>query len=167
MSAASSTRPGDHDELHEKTRDVWLALSPRRRAACLAWLAFGVTWAITRAITVHGKDSGGGAAISIAGHHVHHYLFGIILLGIVGAISIFTPADRAVEWLGVGYGIGLALIMDEYALLLNLKDVYWTHQGRLSVGLAVGVPAVGSAYITGMAVVHDVARKTRRRFRRT
>jgi hypothetical protein len=144
-------------------RGVWQDLSAPRRASCLAWLAFLVTWAITRLITIHGRDSGKGAAISIAGHHVHHYLFGIILLGIVGALALFWKPRRGWEFLGIGYGVALALILDEYALLLNLSDVYWKYQGRLSVDVVLAFIGAGGAYIAGIAVVHDSLRRARRR----
>lgn len=147
-------------------RGVWLSLAPPRRASCLAWLAFLVTWVITRAITIHGKDSGRGAAITIAGHHVHHYLFGIILMGIVAAIALFWKPSHGWDFLGIGYGIALALILDEYALLLNLSDVYWKSQGRLSVDIVLAFIAAGGAYITGLTFVHETVRRTARRVSR-
>jgi hypothetical protein len=144
-------------------RGDWHSLPATRQAACLSWLAFLVTWAITRFITIRGKDTGGGAAITIAGHHVHHYLFGIILLGIVAAIALFIKPERGWQFLGIGYGIALALIMDEYALLLNLSDVYWKHQGRLSVDVVVTAIAAGGVYVTAMVVIHHAVRRGRAR----
>ncbi|WP_375490927.1 hypothetical protein [uncultured Jatrophihabitans sp.] len=167
--------PDERDRTHADKRhdddssllDVWHSLSDPRQAAFLAWLAFLVTWAVTRLITIHGKDSGKGAAISIAGHHVHHYLFGLILLGITSAIAIFGKPHRGWEWLGIGYGIALALILDEYALLLNLNDVYWKQQGQLSVDVVLAFLALGAAYLTGMTWIHESLRRARRRaFRR-
>jgi hypothetical protein len=122
-----------------------------------------VTWTITRLITIHGKDSGKGAAINIAGHHVHHYLFGIILLGIDAAVALFIKPRRGWELLGIGYGIALALILDEYALLLNLSDVYWSQQGKLSVDVVLAFIALGGVYVTGMTWVHASVRLGRRR----
>jgi hypothetical protein len=163
---ASMSHP--HRE-EQSLRDLWRSLSDPRQASCLAWLAFLVTWVITRSITIHGRNSGRGAAITIAGHHVHHYIFGIAILGLVGAIALFWKPDRGWEWLGIGYGIGLALILDEYALLLNLKDVYWERQGRLSVAVVVAFLAAGGAYLAGMTVVHESVRRASRRapWRRT
>jgi hypothetical protein len=143
-------------------RSAWAALSPRRRAAVLSWLAFLVTWVITRAITIHGRATGS-AVVTIAGHHIHHYLFGIILIAVVGAFALFVEPGRGVPYLGIGYGIGLALILDEYALLLNLQDVYWAKQGRLSVAVVVGVIAAGGACLAAVSVVHDLARRARSR----
>jgi hypothetical protein len=156
-----SEQPGAGPE--RRMREVWTDLSQPRQAACLSWLAFLVTWAITRLITTHGKDSGKGAAILIAGHHVHHYLFGIILLGIVSALALFWKPKRGWPLLGIGYGIALALILDEYALLLNLSDVYWSQQGKLSVDVVLAFIAVGGVYITGMTWINESVRRGRRR----
>jgi hypothetical protein len=163
MVEAPSEAPA-HDE---KLRDTWRSMSDPRRASALGWLAFLVTWVITRLITTRGKDSGKGAAITIAGHHVHHYLFGIILLGITAAVAIFVRPKRGWELLGIGYGIALALILDEYALLLNLSDVYWSQQGKLSVDIVLAFIAAGGAYVAGMTWVHASFRHGRRRFRRS
>ena len=114
-----------HDEGREQRLvEVWRSLSAPRRASALAWLAFLITWVITRAITIHGKSSSTGAAITVAGHHIHHYLLGLILLGLVSAAALFWRPNRGWQYLGLAFGVALALILDEYALLLNLSDVY-------------------------------------------
>jgi hypothetical protein len=61
---------------------------------------------------------------------------------------------------GVAYGSGLALIVDEFALLLDLKDVYWAKQGRLSLDLGVGMVALGG---TALRLSPVVARLLRNR----
>jgi hypothetical protein len=113
-------------------------------------------------ITHHGRG-GSSAAILIAGHHIHHYLIGIVLMGITSAVAIFIRPDRWWQLLGVLYGISLALIMDEYALLLNLSDVYWKPNGRISVDLVLTVLAVGGVYVTGLTYFNEVGRRTRHR----
>ena len=151
---------------HEsRLRDVWRSLAVSRRASCWAYLAFLVAWLITRFITTRGKDTGKGAAITIAGHHVHHYLFGIVLLGIVAGLALFVKPRRGWELLGIGYGVALALILDEYALLLNLSDVYWSQQGKISVDLVLVFLAAGGAYLTGMTWIHEALRRGHRRLR--
>jgi hypothetical protein len=155
----------DNRDADRDLKDFWTELSPPRRASCLAWLAFLITWLITRGITLHGKDSGKGAAIMIAGHHIHHYLMGIILLGVVSAVAIFVRPGRGWQYLGIGYGIALALIMDEYALLLNLSDVYFSRQGELSIEVVLTVIGLGAIYLTAMAWIHEGVRRSRRRAR--
>ena len=129
-------------------------------------MAFGITWVITRAITIHGKGSSTSAAITIAGHHIHHYLLGLILLGLVAGLALFWKPSRGWEFLGLGFGVALALILDEYALLLNLSDVYWKSQGRLSVDVVLAFLAAGGAYLAAMTWVHEGLRRAGRRVRR-
>jgi hypothetical protein len=147
-------------------RDVWGDLAPARQASCWAWLAFLVTWVITRLITHHGK-SDGSAAIIIAGHHIHHYLMGMILISITAAVAIFIKPERWWQLLGIGYGIALALILDEYALLLNLSDVYWESQGRLSVTIVLTVISIGGVYVAGMTWFNESLRRGGRRVRQS
>jgi hypothetical protein len=167
MSADPVTPPSSDQPDHGDLRllDIWGGVAPPRQAACWSWLAFLITWAVTRLITHHGRG-GSSAAILIGGHHIHHYLLGIILLGLTSAVAIFVRPDRWWQLLGVFYGIALALILDEYALLLNLSDVYWSPPGHLSVDLVLTVIAIGGVYVTGVTVFNEVGRRTRHRVRR-
>jgi hypothetical protein len=56
------------------------------------------------------------------------------------------------------YGAGLALIVDEFALLLDLRDVYWTKQGRVSVDLAIGLIATTGSVLVGLPVLRRLRR---------
>ena len=56
------------------------------------------------------------------------------------------------------YGVGLALIIDEFALLLDLKDVYWAKQGRISIDLGIGGSAVAGSYFAARPVLQRLAR---------
>ena len=66
-----------------------------------------------------------------------------------------TPA------VAISYGSGLALIIDEFALLLDLKDVYRTRQGRISVDLAIGGIATAGSYFAALPVLRAVRRDRR------
>jgi len=57
------------------------------------------------------------------------------------------------------YGAGTALIVDEFALLFDLQDVYWASDGRKSVDLAVGLIAAGGAYVAAIPFWHGAARQ--------
>jgi hypothetical protein len=72
--------------------------------------------------------------------HIHHYVWGIGLLLIVGYVQIILrPARRGRAISAVLFGIAEALILDEFALLLNLQDVYWQSKGEQSViAVAIG-----------------------------
>jgi hypothetical protein len=159
--------PAAHESEELRLRELWQSFSDPRQAACLSWLAFLLTWVVTRLITHHGRGTGTSAAIVIAGHHIHHYLIGLILLALVSAAALFVKPSRGWEFFGIGYGIALALILDEYALLLNLSDVYWQQQGRLSVDIVLSVIALGGVYITAMTLIHESIRRANRYVRRS
>lgn len=82
--------------------------------------------------------------VSSGSTHIHHVVFGVVFVFVAG-VGAFTPAGGRDPWwdiLAALFGIGAALILDEFALILHLEDVYWSEQGRLSVDaviLGVGV----------------------------
>jgi hypothetical protein len=55
------------------------------------------------------------------------------------------------------FGVGAALTLDEFALFLNLRDVYWETQGRLSVDAVLIFGALLSVGIWGWPFFRDVA----------
>ena len=94
----------------------------------------------------HGPRAGG---ISGGGRHFHHYNLGIALLSGVGAVGLRGSERRRRTATATAYGSALALI-DEFALLLDLKNVYWSSDGRKSVDAAVIVIASGATVIVGL-----------------
>jgi hypothetical protein len=104
----------------------------------LAWWAFTVTFALARLVTWLIKiDVGGIGDVDAGGLHIHHYVWGILIVAGVGAMALGNHGDRARAVLGVLYGIGMALIVDEAALIVSLEDVYWDTWGATSVALAL------------------------------
>ena len=143
-------------------------LDQRQRSALASWLAFTTTFAAVRGITYSIRAGRGPFRnISAGGEHLHHYMCGIGMLAGVGAIAVRgSEAQRKHPTVAVSYGSGLALIVDEFALLLDLKDVYWAQQGRVSVDLGVsGIAAVGS-YFAALPVLRALRDERRRRDRR-
>ena len=69
--------------------------------------------------------------------HLHHYVWGILLLIAVAIFGLVDREPRVRVWMGVALGIGTALIVDEAALLIELRDVYWSGFGAVSVAIAV------------------------------
>ena len=135
-------------------RKEWGArLEPGEQSTVLAWSAFTVTFAGLRALTHwiragHGPSGGG---MSVGGKHFHHYNIGIALLAGVAAVGLRgTERQRRHPAAAVAFGSANALIVDELALLLDLKDVYWANDGRKSVDAAVGVIAAGGTIVAGM-----------------
>jgi hypothetical protein len=68
------------------------------------------------------------------GTHVHHLVWGILLLISMGYVGLsFDLDDPWFELVAIAFGVGLGLTMDEFALWLNLQDVYWQEKGRQSI----------------------------------
>ncbi len=82
--------------------------------------------------------------IQMGGRHIHHLVFGIIILLVVGygwLCEIGNGADNSSIFAGrlmsILYGVGAALTLDEFALWLNLRDVYWAREGRASIDAVI------------------------------
>lgn len=77
-------------------------------------------------------------SIRSSGVHVHHLVFGIALMIVVGFLTFaIMPGSPWMEVLAALFGIGVGLTVDEFALWLYLEDVYWTREGRSSVDVAI------------------------------
>lgn len=72
------------------------------------------------------------------GTHIHHLVWGILLLLLMGYLGL--AVDLGSPWLeltAIAFGVGMGLTLDEFALWLNLKDVYWSSKGRQSIDAVV------------------------------
>ena len=79
-----------------------------------------------------------GSIVSEGGVHIHHLVFGIVLMMLAGAISFTGFATSPLyEICAFTFGVGIGLTIDEFALWVYLDDVYWKEQGRASVDAAV------------------------------
>jgi hypothetical protein len=140
-------------------------LGPRERSALLSWIAFTATFAGVRAITYSIKHGEGPFHdVTVGGAHLHHYMWGIAMVSGVGAVAVSGDERiRDQPLVGLTYGSGLALIVDEFALLLDLKDVYWAKQGRTSVDLGIGIVALGGIVLQATPILRRLARDRQRR----
>jgi hypothetical protein len=114
-----------------------------KEALFLLFIAFLIAFAITRLYTRLARVYGWGSA-SIGGVHLHHAVPGIVLVLGSGLLA-FTPwgvNSPAQEILAVAFGVGAALILDEWALIFHLEDVYWSQEGRSSIDAVI----VGSVF---------------------
>jgi hypothetical protein len=138
-------------EVHVAYREE---LGPRERSALWSWVGFTTTFAAVRAITYSiRRGDGPFGNVRLGGEHLHHYMWGIAMVSGVGAVAI-AGEERARQHpaAALTYGAGLALIIDEFALLLDLKDVYWAKQGRISIDLGVGLVALGGSVFSAIPV---------------
>ena len=86
-------------------------------------------------------------------------MWGIALLSGVGAVAVRGDEQHCRHpAVALSYGSGLALIVDEFALLLDLKDVYWAKQGRLSIDIGVGGIALAGSYFAALPVLRRLRR---------
>jgi hypothetical protein len=136
-------------------------LGPCQQSALVSWLAFATTFGAVRGITYSIKDGKGPFGnLSVGGEHLHHYMWGIGMVTGVGGIAVRgAEKQRRHPLTAVAYGAGLALIVDEFALLLDLKDVYWAKEGRISVDVAVGSIALAGSYFAALPLLRRVARR--------
>jgi hypothetical protein len=121
----------------------WSDVDPTRRGVVLAWLAFTVTFAIARLVTgfikLGDRNTGN---VTANGIHLHHYLWGMLLIIGVAIFGLVDRSPKARSWMGIALGIGLALVVDEAALLITLKDVYWQTQSWSAVAVAIVLVSV-------------------------
>ena len=85
--------------------------------------------------------------VSIGGRHIHHFVPGILIAFGSGTAALLTDDDELEQRLALPMGAGIGLTFDEAALLLDLRDVYWTREGLLSVQLSLGATAILSIAI--------------------
>ncbi len=113
-------------------------VEPGKLPMLLCLGAFVVTFILTRAITRMIRAGVGPFKnnVSSSGVHIHHAVPGILLLIFGALMAIRGPGSPWIEIAAVIIGVGTSLILDEFALILHLEDVYWSEEGRVSVELA-------------------------------
>ena len=133
---------------------------PSLRPMMWMFLAILITFVVTRSVTRLIRSGSGARAglgnVRIAGNHVHHQVFGILIIIGTGIVLVSeTPRGAALDAAAAVFGVGVGLTVDEFALWLHLEDVYWTHEGRKSVDaifcvlVITGTLIGGASFITG------------------
>jgi hypothetical protein len=94
-----------------------------------------------------------------SGMHIHHLVWGILLLITMGYTGLaFDLGAPWLEFVAIVFGVGLGLTLDEFALWLNLEDVYWQEQGRESIDAVVIAAALLVVTLVGLPFWVDVWR---------
>ena len=91
--------------------------------------------------------------VRLAGRHIHHFVPGILITFGAGGAALMTSNEKLERALAVPFGVGVGLVLDEAALLLDLRDVYWTREGILSVQLSLGVAAIMGGTILALRIL--------------
>ncbi|MEY2232913.1 MULTISPECIES: hypothetical protein [Streptomyces] len=140
-------------------------VEPGKLPLLLALLAFVMSFLVTRVITrMIRAGRGPFKNVTPGGMHIHHVVPGVILVVIGG----FGAVGSGRYGLGacvsaVIFGLGAGLVLDEFALILHLDDVYWSEQGRKSVELVVVTAAIVALVIGGFVPfgVNDLSSEER------
>jgi len=133
----------------------------RRERLFLASLSFLITFGIVRGITSMIRAGiGPFRNVSAGGTHIHHLVWGILLLIVVAYVWLLEVGVGS-SWIAsvtaIAFGIGAALTLDEFALWLNLSDVYWERQGRESIDAVLIFAGLLSAGVWGWPFFRDLA----------
>jgi hypothetical protein len=115
-------------------------------------LTFGLarlsTWSIRRRGTL-----GPFRNVRVRDRHVHHFIPGIVMAFVAGGVAVATRSERLDAWLALPFGAGVALTLDESALLLELDDVYWSERGIVSVQITLTAMLMLSGLALGLRLL--------------
>ncbi|MEV0169597.1 hypothetical protein AB0I00_00535 [Streptomyces sp. NPDC050803] len=128
-------------------------VEPGKLPLLLALTAFVLTFLITRIVTrLIRAGKGPFGNISAGGVHIHHVVPGVVLT-VVGGFGAVAGGHHGFgsALTAVVFGIGAGLVLDEFALILHLDDVYWTEEGRRSVEVVVLTAALVGLVLCGFA----------------
>ncbi|WP_371103384.1 hypothetical protein [Streptomyces sp. PU_AKi4] len=126
-------------------------IEPGKLPLLLALAAFVLTFVITRIITRLIRAGKGPFGNVTAGSvHIHHVVPGVILTVVGGFGSVASGGEGlGSAFAAVLFGTGAGLVLDEFALILHLDDVYWTEAGRKSVEMVVLTAALVGLLLAG------------------
>ncbi|HSI79601.1 MAG TPA: hypothetical protein VK919_03015 [Solirubrobacterales bacterium] len=131
-----------------------------RQPELLFLVAFLVSWGFIRtsAHMIRAQVSWWPGNVQVGGTHVHHLVWGILLLLVFGYVGVvIQPSSPWHEIVVVLFGIGTGLTLDEFALWLELKDVYWEKDGRRSIDAVVVAASVAGIALIGFTAWSELA----------
>jgi hypothetical protein len=131
-----------------------------RQAEFLFFVSFLVTFGFIRtsAHMIKAQVSWWPGNVQVGGTHIHHLVWGILLLLIMGYVGVaVAPPTPWHEIVTVLFGVGTGLTLDEFALWLNLEDVYWSQQGRRSIDAVIIAATITGMVLVGFTAWLDVA----------
>jgi hypothetical protein len=115
--------------------------------------SFVISLLLSRAIafSLRGRSTlGPFRNVRVNNRHIHHFVPGIVLAFVSGAVAIVTRNEQLEPKLALLFGAGMGMTMDEAALLLELDDVYWTEEGLLGVQIGAGLVGLLGALAIGL-----------------
>jgi hypothetical protein len=118
--------------------------------------SFTITWALVRVSTHVIRRRGRWGPFrdfAVGPNHIHHFVPGIVLAFLAGGAAVVARRESMDRWLAIPFGTGVALTLDESALLLKLDDVYWTEDGIVSVQISLAAVAILSSLTVALRVL--------------
>jgi hypothetical protein len=98
--------------------------------------------------------------VELGGRHIHHFVPGILLGFGSGVAALLSADEKLDEKLAIPFGVGMGLTLDEAALLLDLRDVYWTREGIVSVQVSLGATAILAGTLLALRMLRRGERRT-------
>ena len=93
-----------------------------------------------------------GSVTTESGLHLHHLVWGIVLMLFSGFVEFATsPVSPWNEFLAAMFGVGAGFTLDEFALWVYLRDVYWAEEGRSSFDAVVVATVIGGLVVLGLS----------------
>jgi hypothetical protein len=133
-----------------------------RQPEFLFFVAFLITFGFIRtsAHMIRAQVKWWPGNVEVGGTHIHHLVWGIVTIMITGYVGVtIAPPSPWHEIIAVFFGIGMGLALDEFALWLDLKDVYWSEQGRKSIDAVIIAATITGLILVGFTAWVDVAEK--------
>src|SRR3954447_708135 len=160
----SAPLPGDADSVVEAAVEAgvettavavagYQAASSEENALFNLFASFVISLVASRAIAFGLRDRrrvGPFRNVRVGRRHIHHFVPGIVIAFVSGAVAIVTRDQGLEPKLALVFGAGMGMTMDEAALLLELDDVYWTEEGLLGVQIGAGLVGLLGALAIGL-----------------
>jgi hypothetical protein len=135
------------------------SMTTRETALLNLLTSFSLTFAGARLSTYTIRRRGGGGRLMrdviVGERHIHHFVPGIVLAFLAGGASVISRDEAIDPLLAIPFGMGVALTLDESALLLRLDDVYWSEEGIVSVQITLAALAL----LAAASIARDALRR--------
>jgi hypothetical protein len=130
------------------------ASEPGRESGFLVLLAFMISFGFIRTsarLARSPRVTWWPGSVEAGGVHLHHLVWGISLL-LISGFAAFVSDLYSPWWqiTSIAFGIGAGLTLDEFALWVYLRDVYWSAEGRDSIDAVILVTLVAGLVVVGV-----------------
>ena len=98
-------------------------------------MGFFITYIATRQINAWFPH----AHLRFDGIHVHHYVVGIFLLTLTGCLALDTKGVKVKIAVALLHGIGMALVFDEFSMLVRMSTENCFRQSRTGGAIATSL----------------------------